>query len=185
MGQYDNITNLGISFGDGNENVAGIAEEAYLVPLSWLKTEVFPDPAGTTAESLVTITGNHLMKTGKAPIHAIPLFEKSGLAWELAGELLSKIFNQGVELFIPDNGAVSLGTLRAIKNYRFILLIRKIDGSGDCWQVGSSYISAKVENAAGGTGQGPTGEPGTRITLRSYGLAPAFIYKGAIPPTGT
>lgn len=181
---YDSITNLGIAFGDGNENPSGVAELAYLIPLSWLKTEGKPAANATTAEALLDISANHVMNTGKAPIRVIPMYEKSGITWALEGEVLSKIFNQGAELFIPDNGLKSLGTLQAIKNYRFIVLIGKVDGSGHFWQIGNSFISAKIANVAGGTGQGPTGEVGSRITVQSYGVAPVFSYEGDVPPVG-
>lgn len=183
MGQYDAITNLGISFGDGNENPSGVAEIAFLIPLSWLKTEGKPG-AGTTAEDLVRITTNHAMQTGKAPIKVNPMYEKSGLTYALEGEVLSKIFSQGAELFVPDISLKSHGSLRAIKNYRFLVLIGKVDGSGHFWQIGDSFISAKISNIAGGTGQGPTGEVGSRITVQSYSVAPVYSYEGDIPPVG-
>ncbi len=173
-----------MNFGDGKENPSGVSEVGYFIPLSFFVDGTGlkkPDPAGTTAESLVEITTDHVLKAGKAPIRITPMFEKSGINWKLAGEQLSKIFEQGVEVFVPDNSAASLGTAGAIKNYRGILLIQKNDGSGEFWQVGSEGLTAKVMDIAGGTGVGPTGEVGSKVTFQSYGIMPVYVYKGEVP----
>lgn len=184
MGKYDSFTGLELSFGDGNENPSGVAEIAYFIPFSWLATIAKPAANGTTAASLVQITTNHTMKSGKAPIKVIPMFDKSGITWKLAGEKLSKIFDQGAELFVPDNSVGSLGTAAALKNYRGILLVGKIDGSGKWWQIGSETIAATFTDIAGGTGIGPTGEVGSKATLQCYGIAPVYSYEGELPAAG-
>ncbi|WP_316780401.1 hypothetical protein [Pedobacter antarcticus] len=183
MEQYDNITDLGLSFGDGNDNPSGVGEIAFFIPFSWMKTVAKPADA-TTAGSLITITGNHMMIAGKAPIKVNTLFDKSGINWKLAGEKLSKIFEIGAELFVPDNSVKSLGSAAALKTYRGILLIGKIDGSGHFWQVGSELIAATIVDIAGGTGVGPTGEVGSKITVQSYASVPVYSYEGAVPPVG-
>lgn len=183
MGQFDNITDMALTFGDGNNNPSGVAEVAFFIPLSWMKTIAKP-VTGTSAGSLVSITSNHLMKAGKAPILVNTLFDKSGLTWKLAGENLSKIFEQGGELFIPDNSVRSLGTASALKNYRGILLVGKIDGSGKYWQIGSELIAATITDIAGGTGTGPSGEVGSKVTVQSYSAVPVYSYEGDIPPVG-
>ena len=184
MGAYDSLTNMALSFGEGNENPSGIGEQAFLIPLSWMATIQKPT-ISTTAQTLVTISGNHAMKLGKAPIPVVTLFDKSGINWKLAGEMLSKIFDNGVELFIPDNSVISLGTLSALKNYRFIVLLSKVDGSGNYFQIGSETISAKITDIAGGTGVGPTGEVGSKVTLQSFSPVPVYSYEGDLPPVGT
>ena len=180
---YDTIDNLAMNFGDGGENPSGVAEVGYFIPLSWFVAGTGlkkPTPAAT-AESLVEITGDHVLIADKAPIPVTPMFEKSGINWKLAGEQLSKIFEQGAEVFVPDNTSRSLGTAGAIKNYRGILLIMKNDGSGDFWQIGSQALTAKVVDAPGGTGVGPSGEVGTKVTFQSYGTMPVYVYKGEVP----
>lgn len=182
---YDTITNMGMSFGNGNENPSGVAEVGYFIPLAWFAAAGLKTPTeGTTAESLIEITANHVLAAGKSPIAVTPMFEKSGISWQLSGESLSKIFETGAEVFVPDNSAKSLGTAAAIKNYRGILLIEKGDGSGHFWQLGSEAFTAKVTNIAGGTGQGPTGEVGSRVTFQSFGKVPVFVYKGEVPAPG-
>ncbi|RQO65086.1 hypothetical protein DBR40_24760 [Pedobacter sp. KBW01] len=180
---YGTITDLGLSFGDGNENPSGVAEHGFFIPLSFFVdgTGLKAPTAGTTAASLVEITGDHVLKAGKAPIPITPLFSKSGINWESVGEELSQIFQTGAEAFIPDNSSKSLGTGQAIKNYRGILLIGKNDGSNHFWQLGSQMIAAKVTKIQGGTGVGPTGEVGSKVTFQSHGAAPVYVYKGAVP----
>lgn len=180
--QYDSVTNLGLSFGDGSDNSSGVAEIGYFIPMSFFANGGIKKPVpSTTAESLVTIATAHVLAAGKAAIPVIPMFEKSGITWKLAGELLSKIFEQGAEVFVPDNSAKSLGTAQALKNMRGILLIGKNDGSGHFWQIGTEAISAKVMDAAGGTGVGPAGEVGTKLTIQSHSTQPVCIYTAGVP----
>ena len=179
---YETINNLGITFGDGGENASGVAERAYFIPISWFAANGIKKPvAGVTAESLVRISVAHVLAAGKTPIPMTPLFTKSGLTWKLAGEDLSKIFEQGGEFFMPSNSAGNLGTAQAIKNYRGIVLVEKIDQSGHFWQIGSEAISAKVTAADGGTGVGPGGEVGIKVTFQSYSASPVFSYEAGIP----
>lgn len=189
MAEYDSLTDLGLSFGDGNDNISGVAEIAFFIPFSWMKTIAKPPvkpvlPAKATAASLVQITTSHVMKPGFAPIRMIPMFDKSGITWKLAGEKLSKIFEQGAELFCPDNSVKSLGTAAVLKTYRGILLVGKIDGSGFYWQVGSELIAATVTDIPGGTGTGPTGEVGSKVIIQSYSAVPVYSYEGEVPPVG-
>lgn len=183
---YDSITDTGLSFGDGNDNPSGVAEIGYFIPLAWFAVAGIKKPIpATTAGSLVTISTAHVLAAGKFAIPVMPLFSKSGITWKLAGEELSKIFEQGAEVFIPDNSVKSLGTAQAIKNYRGILLIGKNDGSGHFWQIGSEAISAKVMAADGGTGVGPTGEVGTKLTFQSHASQPVFVYTAGVPVPAT
>lgn len=171
-----------MNFGDGAENPSGVAEVGYFIPLVWFAAAGLKTPTeGITAESLIEITANHVLAAGKSPIPVTPLMDKSGVSWQLSGEVLSKIFEAGAEVFVPDNSAKSLGTAAAIKNYRGILLIEKSDGSGHFWQLGSASLTAKVTNIAGGTGQGPNGEVGSRVTFQSFGKVPVYVYKGEVP----
>lgn len=177
---YENITDLKASFADGQENPSGVGELAYLIPYSWFETIQEP-AASTTSSSIVTITADHVLKAGKTPIEVQALFEKSGATSALEGEILSKIFKTGVELFIPNLNAQNLGTATAIKNYRFIVLIRRPDQSTGFLQVGSKSIAAYVEAIDANLGTGPTGEVGIKITVGAYGKAPYLIYEGDLP----
>lgn len=179
---YTSITELGMQFGDGSENPSGIAEKAYFIPLSYFATGGIKKPtAPTTAGSLVTISVAHVLAAGKAAIEVTPLFTKSGITWKLVGEELSKIFEQGVDIFIPNNSVKTLGTAQVLKNYRGILLIGKNDGTGHFWQVGSEELSAKVIAADGGTGTGPTGEVGTKFTFQAHSISPIVTYTAGVP----
>lgn len=178
---YDNINDLKAEFVDGHENPSGIGEIAYLIPVSWFETIQTPTNPATTSAGIVTITGDHVLKTGKTPIEVQALYEKSGASSTLEGEVLSKIFKTGVELFIPNATAQNLGTATAIKNYRFIVLIRRPDQESGFIQVGSKSIAAYVEGIDANLGTGPTGEVGIKITVGAYGKAPYLFYEGEIP----
>lgn len=178
---YDNITDLAANFVDGHDNTSGIAEQAYFIPYSWFEDIKEPDPEATTAEGIVTITGNHVLKAGKAPISIQPLFDKSGSTTAMEGEILSGIFNTGAEFFLPNVQAKNLGTARALKNYRGIFLVRRIGQKAGFIQIGSKDIAAYIRNVEGGLGTGPTGEVGLKFTAGAYSLAPYYIYDGELP----
>jgi hypothetical protein len=179
---YNNVTDLALNFGDGEDNPSGVAEIAYFIPLSWFAVNGLKKPtASTTAASLITISTAHVLAAGKYAIPVTPLFSKSGINWKMAGEELSKIMEIGADIFIPDNSVKSLGTVQAIKNYRGILLIGKADDSGHFWQIGSEKISCKVVGGDGGTGVGPTGEVGTKMSFQSHSSQPVFVYTAGVP----
>jgi len=181
MSQYDNVANMALQFGDGNDNPSGVGELGYFIPLAWFAANGIKAPtADTTAESLVTISTAHVLAAGKAAIPLMPLFDKSGITWKTAGEVLSKIFEQGAEVFIPSNALAVLGTVQALKNYRGIVLIRKL-GTAHFYQIGSQEISAKVMEITGGTGVGPTGEVGSKVTFQSHSTSPVVVYTAGVP----
>lgn len=183
MGQYDSITGLGLKFEDGDENASGIQEVAYLIPLSFFQTLSKPG-ALTTAASIATIVANHTLKTGKAPIEVHPLYNKSGSSFKLSGEEMSKLFESDVDFFIPQINAAALGSVTALKNYRFIILHRRVGQTAGFYQIGSKEMSAKVQDIAGGLGTGPTGEVGYRIQLKAFDVVPMYYYAGELPVAG-
>lgn len=180
---YDSLTDIGFNFVDGAENASGIKEQAYLIPVSWLATEAKPSdtPAPTSVKDIIKIATDHVMKTGKNPISVQPLYKKSGNTFALEGEELSKIAGSTIELFVPQFNADTVGSVAAIKNYRFIVLFRRVGQTVGFFQIGSGEMPAKVENAEGGAGNGPTGEPGVKITLKAYDFTPVYDYQGELP----
>jgi len=184
MNDYKAITGLNFVFEDGLENASGIQEQAYLIPLSYLKTEGKPTPAGTTASSLATIAASHVLATGKAPILVNPLYNKSGVNSKLSGEELSKVFETDVEFFIPQISAALLGGAAAIKNMRFIVLVRRTGQATGFWQIGTVGMPAKVQDIAGGFGTGSTGEVGLKISLKAFDTVPMYEYTAELPAVG-
>lgn len=177
---YESITNLGFKFVDGQENPSGIQEQAYIIPISWILTEGKPT-VSTTALSVVTIADDHVLNVGKAAIEVQPLFSKSGATFKLSGEELSKIFESDTDLFVPQINAGALGSAAAIKNFRFMVLIRRVGQTTGFWQIGSKAMPAKVQDIPGGLGNGPTGEPGYRIQLKAFDIVPMYDYQGELP----
>lgn len=180
---YETITNLGFKFVDGQENPSGIQEQAYLIPISWLTTEAKPI-IGVTAESVVTIATDHILAATRAAIEVQPLFTKSGDIFKLSGEELSKIFENDVDFFVPQINAAALGSAAAIKNFRFMVLLRRVGQTVGFWQIGSKAMPAKVQDIPGGLGNGPTGEPGYRIQLKAFDIVPMYDYQGELPVAG-
>ena len=181
---YKAITGLGFGFEDGLENASGIQEQAYLTPVSHIKTEGKPVAVGTTTSSLATIATSHVLATGKSPILVNPLYNKSGVNSKLSGEELSKVFETDVEFFIPQISAALLGGAAAIKNMRFIVLVRRPGQSIGFWQIGTVGMPAKVQDIAVSFGTGPTGEVGLKITLKSFDIVPMYEYTAELPAVG-
>lgn len=184
MTDYKAITGLDFKFEDGLENASGIQELAYIILISHLKTEGKPAAVGTTVSSLATIATSHVLNTGKAPIVIHPLYGKSGAAFKLSGEELSKIFETDVEFFIPQISVALLGGAAAIKNMRALVLVRRPGQLTGFWQIGTSGMPAKVQDIAGGFGTGPTGEVGLKISLKAFDIVPMYEYTAELPAVG-
>ena len=184
MADYKSTTGLSLAFEDGLENASGIQEIAYLLRVSDLKTEGKPTTAGGTASAIATISTAHALNTGKTPLLVNPLYGKSGSNFKLSGEELSKIFESDVELFIPQISAAILGTAAAIKNSRFIVLVRRPGQATGFWQIGSAGMPAKVQDITGGLSTGPTGEVGIKVSLKAFDIVPMYEYTGELPVTG-
>lgn len=181
MSIFDDITNYGLRYSDGEDNTSGIQQDAYFLPISWLKTISRPK-VGTTAASLVHINESHVMNAGKNPVKMYSMFKKSGLKGALEGEELCKIFKQGpAEFFIPRLTADNLGTVTALKNYQGIVLMRRAGEDTEFVQIGSEGMPAQVVNVEYDLGTGPTGAIGIKITFEAYGKVPYYVYKGEIP----
>ena len=180
MSLYDLINNYGLSFTDGEENSSGIQQDAYFIPLSWMKTVSRPK-VNTSTASLIEIAEPHVMNPHKKPVKMYCMFKKSGFKGLLEGEELCKIFKQTAEFFIPQVTAENLGTATAIKNYQGIVLFRRAGEDNEFIQIGSEGLPAQVANAEFDMGTGPTGSVGIKITFEAYGKVPCYIYKGDIP----
>lgn len=181
-GTYSTVVLEGMPFTDGDENTAGIQEDAWFIPFSYFATLAVPVPSTTTA-SLVEITSDHVMKTGKAPIPLFTQFEKSGLDSPLAGELYSKIFMPVIKLFHPQPNEVNATNLSVIKNQRGIVLIKRTQG-GPLIQIGTQGLYAKVKSGTVSFGTGPTGAPGVTFEVEAPSVHPYLVYKGVFPVTG-
>ena len=180
MSIYEQIGNLGLTFNDGEDSKSGLDEEAYFIPLSWLKTIAKTKPSNTV-ESLTEITESHVMIAGKKPIPLTPLFKKSGFKGAYEGEELTKMIKQGpAEFFIPSLTAATIGTMAAIKNYRGIILMKRA-GASDFMQIGTQGLPAYAVSGEFDTGTGPTGAVGVKVTFEAYGTVPFYMYKGEVP----
>ncbi|MNL26539.1 hypothetical protein D3C87_1480680 [compost metagenome] len=69
----------------------------------------------------------------------------------------------------------------AIKNTRFLLLIRRPGQLTGYWQIGCKAMPCKVQDIAGGLGTGPTSEVGIKISLKAFDIVPMYDYQGEMP----
>jgi hypothetical protein len=180
MRNYSTVTNIGLAYQDGLANPAGIQEEAWLIPWSYIKTEAKPLPEGTTAESLVTITTSHTLLPGKSPIPCTPMYEKSGAEFKTAGEIGSLMLETTTTFFVPDISAQSIGGLVVLKNFRGLVMVRRPGQATGFWQIGSKGMPAKAQEASGGFGIG-NGEVGVKLILKSTDSTPMYEYTAELP----
>lgn len=183
MRNYSTVTGLGLTYTEGLENPSGIQEKAWLIPLSYLKTEGKPLADGATAESLVTIATSHVLLPGKAPIPCTPMFEKSGMDFESVGEIGSALMEGKVSFFVPEISAKSLGSMVILKNFRGFVLFRRPGQVTGFWQVGSEGMPAKAQKITGGFGTG-TGEVGYKLEIKATDTTAAYDYTGELPVAG-
>ncbi|WP_285055149.1 hypothetical protein [Pedobacter ginsengisoli] len=181
MRNYSGIAGLKFEVQDGLENPSGIKEQAYLFWRNSIETEALPSAVGTTAASIVTITTDHILKDGTYGIPCQPMYEKSGLAFKLAGEVGSKIMETDIELFVPQVEADAIGGIVSLKNFRGILFIRRPSQTTGFIQVGSKEMTLKMQDIPGGLGTGPGGEVGYKLTLKAYDFTPWYVYEGDLP----
>lgn len=183
MGEYANVVLTGFLHDDGAENPSGVAEVAYLMLLSQVLTVQGPT-ASTTPASLLTISGTHVMKTGKAPIPVEPVFEKNDFESALEGEIYSKLFNPKLTFFMAQPTVDSMGGFAAIKNTRMLALFRRPDQVANYYQIGSKSMAAKIAEGSVKFGKGPTGEPGVMFTIEAHSTQAIYYYTGTLPTTG-
>lgn len=182
---YETITDAKFGFEDFQENPSGIAEKAYLIPVSWLLVEA-KTTTGTTAKSLVEIATAHTLKAAKSVIEVTPIFDKSGAKSDAAGQMLSKMFKPSAKFFMPQVSADNLGSATALKNCRFIIIIERPSlGGTEYLQIGTSKLPAYVMNIGVDLGEGVDGAVGITLELGvSASVVPFYVYKGVIPVTG-
>ena len=183
MPNYSNVVLNGFPHDDGAENPSGIQELAYLLLYRDILTLQEP-VASTTEASLLTISTTHVMKTGKAPLTAEPVFEKSDFESMLEGEIYSKLFNPKLKFFLAQPVINAAGGFAAIKNARFIALFRRPGDTANFYQMGGKAMAAKIAEGGVKFGSGPTGEPGITFTLEAHSTMPFFYYTGTLPVTG-
>jgi hypothetical protein len=179
MSSYSNIVNLGLTHDDGLENAAGLEENALLLLVGDIANEAVP-VVGATLESVITISGNHILKAGKAPIPCFTITEKTDLESAMAGEVYSMCFQPNVTIFVPQTAAANVAQYSVLKNARLIVLIKPTNEDYYI-QVGTGKLAAKTKSGSVKHGKGLTGEKGITFVLEASGPHPYYIYKGAIP----
>lgn len=183
MSEYSNVVLTGLQHDEGAENPGGIAELAQILLFGDILTIQEP-VVSTTPGSILTIASAHVMKTGKSPIAAFTVMEKSDFGAALEGEIYSKMFAQTLTLFIPQPSGENAANLSAIKNSRALILFKRSLGGANFYQVGSKYLAAKVKDGSVNFGKGPTGEPGITVTYEAHATQPFYLYTATLPVTG-
>ena len=182
MSTYSNVVLNGLLHDDGAENPAGVAELAYILLYGDILTLQEPT-ISTTAASLLTIATAHVMKTGKSPIPANPIYEKSDFESALEGEIYSKVFNPKLTLFLAQATIDNAGGFSAVKNARMIVLFKR-PGDVNFYQLGGKFLAGKIGDGSVKFGKGATGEVGVTFTVMAHNPQPFFYYTASLPVIG-
>jgi hypothetical protein len=180
-GDYANVVQTGLDLVDGAENPSGLQEDVFLIVASDVASFGVPVANPLTPLAVITISTNHVLNAGAAPIPVYSMFEKSDFESPLTGELLSKMFMPAITVFMPQPTAQNAGTFTTLKNCRFIVLIKRTNASTGFTQIGTVGLYAKIKEGKVAYGKGPTGEPGISFTLEAPSIHPYFNYTGTLP----
>lgn len=161
------------------DNPQGTNEQIYIAPVSDIKTFAeIPETPATLAES-VTISGTHVMESGKK-FYKVPVLElaKNNAASEETGAVSGSEPKQVFNGFIAGLKPTIEGFLKKAKGERHIVLIPLPDGQ--VLQLGTSKRGAQVNSnydttVAGGDGRG------NAIVISAYHNTQ--FYTGDIPTT--
>lgn len=177
---FANIALTGLLLSEGAQNPSGIEEDAWFIPLSYLSDLKVPPPEPANAIEAITITGNHVLKAGKAPIPLFTNQDKSGMDSALVGEKFSKMFQPNAKFFQPQPTGENSANFAIIANLRGIFLIKR-PGDPYFTQIGTKGLLATVKEGSVKFGDGPTGAPGIEFVAEAASVMPYYIYKGDLP----
>jgi hypothetical protein len=177
---FSNIALSGLILSEGAQNTSGIEEDAWFIPLSYIADLKTPPADPTTPLEAITITGNHVLKPGKAPIPLFTMQDKSGMDSAMVGEKYSKMFQPNAKFFQPQPTDENAANFAIMGNLRGIVLIKRAIG-GDFKQIGNKGLLATVKEGSVKFGDGPTGAPGIEFVVEAASVMPFYVYKGDLP----
>lgn len=172
-----------LTWEDEPENMGGFASVAYLGFIPHIESFPTRVASPTTDDEAIKLVGNFAMKTDK---HFIEVYVTPGTfdgTAENQGETDAKSFHPKGEIFYPGTQAECLALCRKINNARGILIgINPNTGERYCW--GEQYLPVTFKPKVT-FGKGPADRRGATIEWECDSFAPAWIYEGTIPLSGS
>lgn len=165
---------------------SGLADKFYFAPVSAFEPDGIKCPVpSTTLASLVTISTDHVFKTGEGFIEVITKPFQNSITAPTSGEIGSLKFQEKLEVTALGSYAELHATMAKLLNEPVIILIKDSDcAEGSYYQLGCDCMFAWVESAEFTTGSANDGVKGYRITF-NYSTKAVQLYTGAVVTQGS
>lgn len=162
------------------QNMGGIPQVVYYAlhkdVASW---PVRPKPTGSTLEQMGELSGNVVMKAGKAFRKFYVTDDEGKLDFEGVGEKDGKSFVLKLRMYSPGLTGKVMGLLNLIKNESLVFIVP--DNNGNHFLLGDELRPAALDSIeAMTTGQKTEERPGVGMIF-AYKTANVYRYKGNIP----
>lgn len=162
------------------QNMGGIPQVVYYAlhkdVASW---PVRPKPTGSTLEKMGELSGNVVMKAGKAFRKFYVTDDEGKLDFEGVGEKDGKSFVLKLRIYSPGLTGKVMGLLNLIKNESLVFIVP--DNNGNYFLLGDALRPATLDSIeAMTTGQKTEERPGVGMIF-AYKTANVYRYKGNIP----
>ena len=170
----ENIVPEDILFGDGQDNMGGLATLHAWAPVSHFDAigEIKADP--TTFAEGGEIETAHTFKAGKGWLKLYSTEDTSGLMDESVGERDGKSFKNKVTVFHPGTKSAVLGLIRYLNNTGVIFLAQESEGAFR--QVGSRRFPAKIDSSTVDTATTTDGRKGCTFEISAANHLPSPVY---------
>lgn len=172
--------------GESCEPISGLfSEQIKIAPFAdFAVIQEIPDIESTniTPETAAVIALTHTFKTGKGFTNIEGVTEGASLKCNMAGEIGRRIFTNELVVEVAGSNAAILGTLRLIKNLKFIMLAQEI-GNGNWRQFGSKRQPARFSGIEQAIEAAMEGKNSVTLTIQDKQVCPAPVYTGDIDLT--
>lgn len=162
------------------QNMGGIPQVVYYALHRDVATwPTRPNPTGTTLEQMGELSGNVVMKAGKAFRKFYVTDDEGKLDFEGVGEKDGKSFVLKLRIYSPGLTCKVMGLLNLVKNDSLVFIVP--DNNGNYFLLGDELRPATLDSIDGmTTGQKTEERPGIGMIF-AYKTANVYRYKGHIP----
>lgn len=171
-----------VTYPDGQDNMAGLAKDAFIGVLSDFATIAKPAASAALGDRVIIKTP-HTLKATKKTYKLFVMYEKAGVESPMVGSRKSKSWKPKLKLMYCGTDAQILDFLTTIQNVDLLAFATPLDGSG-LIQIGTEELPATVVAGSVKTGEGPEGEKGVSFEIEAPSRAPWYIYSSPLPRVG-
>ena len=172
-----------MTYDDFPENMGGFSSVAYLGFIPHIQSFPTRVQNPTTDDEAIKLVGNYEMKATKHFIEIYVTPDTFGATAENQGETDAKSFHPKGEFLYPGTQAQCLAFCRKLNNARGIIIgINPNTGERYAW--GEQYLPVRFKPKVE-YGKAPADRRGATIEWECDSFAPAWVYEGSIPLSGS